>query len=247
MLSTPRFLFTSSLILMVAATGILFAPARCGAELLPPGDFNGISLDQWGLDYLQWSIATGLGGQTLPDTVNGARYLPPNFGGGNFTADLSITPDLGLIATPFVLFGEQYDDGTADDPNDPFIDTIFMDAMIRSTLDGVVVLEGTGSSLSDRMFGMTVFPAPIPYAMPIPRGDKDAIAAVFGGGITTIFANLSPGSHTIVNEFNSMYFGAASFTYNVTVVPEPAGLASAGMGVLCLAAFRRRMARRRTA
>ncbi len=216
-----RFIFS----LLVLTASLTFVPATCRAQLVPPGDFQGKSLDQWGLDYTQWAIKTGLGGQTLPNIVDGARFLPPNFGGGDFVASLTIQQGTPLVGSPFFVFGERYDDGSEDNPADPFIDTIFEETTIRTTYDGSVVLEGIANDLTDRKFGVTVFSAPIPYAVPQPRGPGlNSVAAIFGVGITTIFDMLPVGEHTIKNEFNSTVFGASSFTYNITVVPEPATL-----------------------
>jgi hypothetical protein len=182
-----------------------------------------------------------LGGQTLPDTVDGVRYLPPNFGGGDFVANVTVEPGTALVLSPFFVIGERYDNGTEDNPADPFIDTIFAETAIKTTFDGTVVLEGTGSELAERRFPVTVFAEPITYAEPQPRGDINAIATHFGTAITTIFDNLSTGEHTIKNEFDSTAFGKASFTYNISVVPEPAGSMIAGIGISGLMLLRRQV------
>ncbi|MGD9637204.1 MAG: hypothetical protein AB7G28_11780 [Pirellulales bacterium] len=228
-------------LLLAGTASLLLVPATGRAQLVPPGDYRGTSLDEWGLDYLEWALATGLGEQTLPDTVDGVRYLPPNFGGGDFVASLTIDKSTAVISEPFSVFGEKYDNGTEDNPADPFIDTIFDETTIKVTYDGSVVLEGIAGNLTDRLFGVTVFPDPIPYAEPQPRGPGlNSIAAIFGVGVVTIFDPLPIGAHTIKNEFNSSVFGAASYTYNITVVPEPGTLLLAGMMVLCSISCARR-------
>jgi hypothetical protein len=212
-------------------TASMLAPAIGRAQLLPPGDFQGKSLDEWTLDWSQWSIATGLGGQTLPDTVDGVKYLPPNFGGGDFVTSLTVSRDTPLLVSPFFVFGERYDNGTEDNPNDPIIDQIMDDAMIRTTFDGNVLLEGQASDFPERTFGVTVFAEPIPYAQPQPRGPGvNAVAAIFGIGIGTMYADLPLGEHTIRNVYNSPNFfgGPYSFTYNITVIPEPSTLVLLG-------------------
>ncbi|RIK72623.1 MAG: hypothetical protein DCC67_18990 [Planctomycetota bacterium] len=225
--------------LALAASQVL-AAATCTAQLLPPGDFQGKPLAQWGLDWAQWSIATGLGGAALPDTVGGVRYLPPNFGGGDFVANLTVPQGTALVVDPFFVFGERYDNGTEDNPADPFIDTILEQTTIKTTLDGNVVLEGAANAFPDRKFGVTVLPQPILYAEPQPRGPGlNSVAALFGVGVATIFAPLPLGEHTIRNEFNSSVFGASSFTYNITVVPEPASLIQFGVVLLGAMAARR--------
>lgn len=223
------------LVVFLALTTVqALVPTTARAELLPPGDFNGTPQTELGLDWVQWAVATGLGGQSLPDTIDGIRYLPANFGGGDFVTDLTIELGTPLIVSPFFVIGEQYDDGTADNPADPFIDTIFAETTIETTFDGSVILEGTTSDMLDRRFAVTVFSAPIPYADPQPRGSINAVSSIFGTGLVTIFDDLPVGEHTIRNEFNSTIFGAASYTYNVNVVPEPASVVTAGIGALAL-------------
>jgi len=238
---------------MLALTATLsFVPAACRAQLLPPGDFQGKSLAEWTLEWSEWSIATGLGGETLPDTVDGVRFLPPNFGGGDFVTDLTVPQGTALVVAPFFVFGERYDNGTEDNPNDPVIDMIFDDATIQVTYDGNVLLAGAASDFPERKYGVTVFSDPISYAEPQPRYEDppgtpvNAIAALFGVGIGTMYDNLPLGEHTIRNEYNSPNFfgGPYTFTYNVTVVPEPASLIPLAMGAVGLIA-RGRSSRRR--
>ena len=139
--------FSFSLLVLIAS--LMCVPATCSAELLPPGDFNGMSLNQWGLDYAEWSaplVSPGfiLPDPSRPDTVNGVRYLPVGPAEiKDFTANLTIEPGTALFASPFYFYGEQYDDGHSDDPADPLIQTILDEATVRVTLDGVVLLEGT--------------------------------------------------------------------------------------------------------
>ncbi len=222
---------------LVAAASVTLIPAESHAQLLPPGDFRGKSLDQWGLDYTQWAVAVGLGGQSLPDTFDGVRFLPADFedAGPTFSASLTIEQGTPLVASPFFVFGERYANGGADNPFDPVIGQILADATIRTTLNGTAVLEGVASAISDRLFGPTTFVAPIPYATPVNRGPgQDAVAAIFGLGLTTIFDGLPVGVHTLTNTYNSPnFFGSNSLTYTITVVPEPSalcGLAIAGVG-----------------
>lgn len=232
-------------LLLVLATSLISAPAICSAQLLPADDFNGKSLDEWGLDYTQWAIKTGLGEQTLPNTFDGVRYLPPNFPGREFVAELTIPLGTPLLGSPFFIFGERYDDGTEDNPADPIIDMIFDETTIRATLNGSVVLEGTASAFPDRKSDISIFSQAIPYAEPRPVAPGvNAIAGTFAaGGIWTIFDMLPLGNHTLKTEFNSSFFGEDSFTYNITVVPEPSSLLLVGAGAIGWTM----VARRRTA
>jgi hypothetical protein len=215
--------------LVVLSASLMLFPVSVKAQLLPPGDFRGKSLDEWGLDWAQWGVATGLGGQTLPDTVDGVRYLPPNFGGGDFVTDVTIREGTPIVVAPFFVSGERYDDGSEDNPADPILGTIFEETTFRSTFDGNVVLEGSASDFPERTSDVTVFSQPILYTTPQPRGPElNAVAAIFGKGLTTIFDGLPLGEHTLRNEFDSSFFGQASFTYNITVVPEPSTIVLLG-------------------
>jgi hypothetical protein len=239
---------------LVLAAVLMMVPAKCGAQLLPPGDFNGTSFQQWGLDYAEWATPLTSPGYVLPDpsrqdTVNGVRYLPvASIEVRDFTTSLSIEPGTALYGTPFFIYGEQYDDGHSDDPADPIIQTIFDGTTVRATLDGVVLLEGTASSLSARQFGPSYFPEPIPYTEPQQRGPDGsplgqglfAIASAWTQGIGTMYANLPRGEHTLRHEFNSEFFGGAfSSTYHISVVPEPP-IALVACSTIGLAALGRR-------
>jgi hypothetical protein len=216
--------------------------AGCNFALLPPGDFQGKPLAEWGFNYVEWAIKTGLGGQSLPDTVGNVRYLPADFGTGDFVTDLTIQQGTSLVRSPFFIFGERYDNGSEDNPNDPAINAILQDTTIKVSIDGSVVLEGLVSTFPDRTFGVTVFPQPIPYTQAQGRGPGvNSVAALFGLGITTIYDMLPVGQHTIRDEFNSPnFFGARSFTYQVNVLPEPGSLVLVGTNALGFVTFARR-------
>ncbi len=153
----------------------------------------------------------------IPDTVDGVRYLPPNLG-SNVVADLTIDQGTPLVFSPFFIFGEKYDNGTEDDPNDPSVDQIFQSATIQSTFDGAVVLAGQGSDFAERMSGTRIFSEPISYTQPQPRpGGINAVASTFEMGIGAIFDNLPLGEHTITNVYSSVLGGPFSATYNIRV------------------------------
>jgi hypothetical protein len=231
--------------LVVLAASLIFLPAKCSAQLLPPGDFNGKTFEQWFLDYGQWAVPLSSPEGVIPfdparpNTFNGVRFLPvvDAFANRDFTTNLTIPEGTAMIGSPFFIFGERYDDGHEDSPEDPLIATIFEQTTVRTTLDGTVVLDGTASSLSDRRFGPSRFPEPIAYTVPQQRGPDGsplgqglfATASAWTTGIGTMFTNLSVGEHTLRNEYNSEFFGGAySSTYHISVVPEPHSLVLLG-------------------
>jgi hypothetical protein len=239
-----RQLFFWLLALIASLTSI---PATCRAQLLPPGVYNGKSLEQWTLDWGEWAIKTDPGGQMLPDAVDGVRYGPPApTGVSEFVADWTIQRGTALAFSPFIAYGERYEDGSEDPVSAINEFMLFETATIQVTLNGNVVLEGHASHFPDRKTGVRVFPEPIAYAEPEDRGGINAVASIFEQGIGVMF-DLPLGEHTITNVLESEFFGGP-FTaiYNVTVVPEPTSLGSIGIGVLGLVG-RGRWRRRRAA
>jgi hypothetical protein len=251
----------SFVLLVLLAAAWMLVPATSSAQLLPPGDFNGKSFNQWGLDYAEWSAPLGSPDFIVPDpsrqdAVNGVRYLPVGpIGVREFVTNLTIDRGTALFGSPFYFYGERYDDGHSDDPADPLLQTILDGATLRATLDGVVLLEGTASSLAARHFGPSYFSEPIPYTTPQQRGPDGSpfgqglfsIASAWTQGIGTMYASLPRGEHTLRTEFNSEFFGGAfSNTYHISVVPEPATVVLAGCGSLGLSAIARRRRRHDT-
>lgn len=221
---------------------------ECSAQLVPAGSFRGRTLNEWGRSFVEWGIATGAGGQSLPNTLDGVRFLPPNFGSGDSVQNLTVALGTPLYLSPYFVVGEAYDNGTADDPADPIIPTLFTQTSIKTTYDGNMVFDGIVSSFADRKVDPYIFATPITYVPPQPRGGVNAISATFhAGGMAAIFDNLSLGDHTIRNEVDSQFFGKSSYTYHIKVVPEPSSMIL-GLGGLFLAlrpVLLRRRARRR--
>lgn len=235
----PRRLPSSAVIL---AAAWLLVPTTGLADLLPPESYNGKTLEQWTLDWGAWAIKTDVGGQTLPDTVDGVRYAPPIPTGLNeFVAELTVQHGTAVVFSPFIIYGEHYEDGSEDLVSAIEEFMLFETTMIDVKFDGNSVLKGMASAFPDRKTGVRYFADPVTYLVPQDRGGINAVAAVFEQGIGTMFVDLSVGEHTITNVSQSEFFGDFSATYNITVVPEPStasGMAIAGL--LVARRYRRR-------
>jgi hypothetical protein len=237
---------------------VAVAPVTAGQPMPANAKFRGKTLAEWSFLQNEWIIATGLGGETRPDTVGKTQFLPGPFGPGTHEFDVVTTPGTSLVSPPFFAFGELYDDGSFDDPNDPFlagiIDTVFNETQLDVTLDGKLVLSGTPAELGGYAYGFDdplFFDEPIFYAEPQNRGDKNAVAALWTTGVGAIYHPLSPGEHTLEVTQDGPIFGFFDITFNITVqkqaasvVPEPANLIAVGIGALGLVGRGRRRSSR---
>jgi hypothetical protein len=207
--------------LVVLAAAALATPFTLGqngqSALLPPNaNFRGQSFEEWNVLALEWEIATGLGGQDLPDTVKKVRFLPGNFAGDEF--DIQIEPGTAIACPVWPVFGELYDDGTQDDPSDPFIQFLYTVTTINSQLDGEVLLQGLASDLDSYSFGPVVLDEPIFYAEPQPRGPGlNSIAATFVFGTGSVYHPLPVGMHTLVIDVQNPFLGDYHTTYHISV------------------------------
>jgi hypothetical protein len=229
--------------MVIASVGLVaVAPVTAGQPMQANAKVRGKTLAEWSFLQNEWIIATGLGGQTLPDTVGKMQFLPGPFGPGVHEFDVVTTPGTSLVSPPFFAFGELYEDGTFDDPNDPFlagiIDIVFNETQLDVSLDGKQVLSGTPAELGGYAYGFDdplFFDEPIFYAEPQDRGSINAVAALWTTGVGAIYHPLSPGEHTLKVIQDSPIFGFFDITFNITVqkpgasvVPEPATLIQLG-------------------
>ena len=254
-LPCARVTFLAPWIVIATFSGIAVAPAAAAQPLPAQAKFGGKTLAEWSFLQNEWIIATGLGGQTLPDTVGRVQFLPGAFGPGFHEFNVVVPSGTSLVSPPFFAFGELYEDGSFDDPNDPFlagiIDTVFNETQFDVSLDGKLVLSGTPAELGEYAYGFDdplYFDEPIYYAEPQDRGGINAVAALWTTGVGAIYHPLSPGEHTLSVVQDGPIFGFSNSTFNISVrtpvasaVPEPASCVLLALsGSLLL--FRRRRA-----
>jgi len=214
----------SNLSLVMGVLLLAETAALSGKPGALPGQakFRGKSLVEWSVLASEWQVASGLGdASNLSDTVQGVRFLPPTIGGGEFEFNVTLEAGTALELSSFFVFGEQYDNGTEDDPADPIIPLIFETTSVETILDGRVVLEGITSDFEDLFFGPVPFDEPIAYSVPQPRGPGlNAVAATFVAGVGNVYPPLPVGKHTLENTIDSLFFGPTHVIYNITVVPH---------------------------
>jgi hypothetical protein len=213
----------SVLVVLVTFVAVSMAPARSSGQagqspLLPPdAHFQGRSMPEWNILASEFAIATGLTGQERPDTIGRVRFLP-YYGATEFSIELD--PGTAIAFPPFFVFGELYDDGTQDDPNDPFIDVLLETATVETRLNGRVLLQGVASELEAYAFGPVNFDQPIWYAEPQPRGPGlNAVAAMIVFGVGSVYRPLPVGEHTLEITVDSEFFGLIERTYHISVTP----------------------------
>jgi hypothetical protein len=189
--------------------------------LVPPNvNFRGLSLEEWNILALEWQIAELLGDPSgLSDTVRGVRFLPIS-DGAEAEFEVTLVEGTPFVSSPFAIWGELYDDGSQDSPDDPIISEFLETSDIETILNGEVVLQGTAADFTRRLFGPTFFDEPIPYNEPQPRGPGlNAVAALFAFGVGAVYQPLPVGEHTLEQTVDSDLFGVTRITYNITVVP----------------------------
>jgi len=210
---------------LVLATPLPPAPGQDGrpTPLLPSSaTYRGRRVADWCFLADQVNISNGLGGQDLPDSIDGVRILPGAFVPSSSEFDIDLGVQTGIVSTPWFVFGELYDDGTYDDPAAlaEFLEVIFETTYIDTRLDGRTLLQGQASDLAAYGYGPRYFDQPIDYTEPIERGeDLYAVAALWTMGIGSFYVPLSPGRHTLTYVVDSDFFGLFEYTYNITVGP----------------------------
>ncbi|QDV34266.1 hypothetical protein [Tautonia plasticadhaerens] len=213
----------SAVVMLLGFVAVAMAPTLSFGQggqspLLPPNaNFRGKSFTEWNVLALEWEIATSLGGQDLPGTVQKVRFMPFNFAGDEF--DIRVKPGTAIAHPVLPIYGELYDDGTQDDPDADY-SFLYEATFIDARLDGQVLFQGFASDYEPYSFGTVVLDGPIFYAEPQPRGPGlNAIAATFVFGTGAVFHPLPVGEHTLVIDVQGP-LGDYHTTYHITVSPK---------------------------
>jgi hypothetical protein len=219
-----RLVKQSAVVLLVALGAVALAPAFSSGQgsqspLLPPhAKFRGTSYDVRNAQWVSWNVAKGRGGQDLPDTVDKVRYLPGAFVPGTYTGEFTVEPGTALVFPSLWFNGEVYPDGSFDDPAEfgPIIRQVYETSYIEASFDGQIVLRGLGSDLPAYQFGIIEFDEPIGYEEP---SDSGGVAAIWCGGLGSIYGPPSVGTHTLHLVDDTLFFGRFEYTYQITVKP----------------------------
>ena len=204
--------------IVVSVVTLLSIVTTTTAQQPLPADaaLRGKTLPEWSQLHNEWAIATDLGGATLPNTVDGMRFLPFGFGGGDFEFDVSVAPGTGFVSAPWFAFGELYEDGSFDDPSDPFLigllEFIFENRTVDVWLDGDLVQSGTVAELINYTYGPAFFDTPIFYSAP-----GASVAALWSVGVGGVYHPMPAGEHTMVVFTDGPIFGPTMMTYHITV------------------------------
>jgi hypothetical protein len=208
-----------ALVVAALASGPHDARAQCGPLLPPNAHLNGKSFDEWNVLYTKWAVAIQLGGQTPSDTVDGVRFLPARTTPGTYEFDVTLKPGTPFVAPPYPVFGETYDNGTQDVPDEPTMDFLFDNADVRVVLDGKTLMDDTADELAKYQYGPVYFDRPIVYAAPQDRGGANSTSAIWTVGVAAVYHPLPVGRHTLVN-IASGPLGDYRTTYHITVSPH---------------------------
>jgi hypothetical protein len=223
---TRRTLPGLSSVLLVTAMSVVIAGDDAGPLVQPQSSFRGLSFDEWNVLWSERTIELNLAGASqVPETLKKVRFLPSVVTPGSFEFDVTIPPGTGFVTSPFFVYGERYDNpAVPDDTPQLIIDLqLFETAGIKVSLDGQVLLDGTGADLDRWHFGPTYFDPPIAYAEPQFRFNDEngnpvnAVDALFVEGIGTVYHPLPPGQHTLIQDLSSPFFGDFHYVYHINV------------------------------
>jgi len=226
----------STVLLLIGLVAVVSFPQQGHAQarlspLIPPQSHAfGMPVDQWNVLQVHWALEFQLAGHTDPDTnpntVGRVRFLPVDVLANQGVFHVTLKAGRAFALPPFVVYGEHYDNPSVpdDDPEDAgfaaFLEQIFADANISTTLDGRTLLQGYAAELESFMFGPSWFDAPIVYKEPLPRGENlNAIAALWAMGIGSVYRPLPVGEHELTYHVKTSFFGNFDNTYHIRVVP----------------------------
>jgi len=225
----------SAVTLLAVLLGLGFAspvfpqPSAPSPLVAPQSHAFGKSFEEWSVLQAEYAIAAGLGAGPAPsDTVGRVRLFPTEFFVTPRELHLTLSPGTPFVASPVFVFGERYEDPNVSD-DDPIeladlLEVVFATVKIQTVLDGQVLLDDTGTELAPFRFGPVFFDEPVVYAVPQPRGPGlNAIAALWGIGIGSVYRPLPVGEHTLVYDVRDLITSinpTFTLTYHITVSPH---------------------------
>jgi len=125
--------------------------------------------------------------------------------------DQTLEPGTAFAYPIRLAYGEVYEDGTEDDPDDPlWSPDAIMDVELLVTVDGETLIDSAEDDLEDWFFGPEYFDETIEYDEPTGYG---AVGAVWVQGLGFVHTPLSKGDHVV---HIVLYIPAWELTYDET-------------------------------
>ena len=199
---TNRYAIVVGLCLTLAVLGTAYAQSPGGSHAF------GKSLTEWMTLDNSWR----LGGEQsnpegkmvfLPDisseAADGGEWVyDEDSNTWTYAAEIDVALEPGQkFAMPLIYFyGEVYEDGTEDDPDDYDVEALLAAYDIQVSLDGDLILDTTDEDIGDSFYGPAYFDETIEFDEPNPY--SGGIGATWVAGYGFVHQPLSTGEHTLV-------------------------------------------------
>lgn len=194
-----RLICTSSLVILLSVGLTEIASADGPAP--PESHAFGRTLGGWMESYWTWILGGDQEGQVkkvvfmpLPAGEPISEDCPTVLVG---ELDVSLRPGDKFVLPMFAYVGETYLEDVEDDNPDDIPAELFTSADVVLKVDGKVVLDSSVDDLNAFYFDTIYFDEPIFFPEPEPRGDVNAIGAIWVKGIGFAYPPLSKGDHVM--------------------------------------------------
>jgi hypothetical protein len=190
------------------------AGGKCNQSpgVLPPHSHAyGKSLGDWMELYMVQLMERVHGTKTLPTKVGNVQFLPASYPAASSHADVTVKAGTALLWVPIVWVGEEYPDGSVDDPSVDWL----AGTIGEFTLDDRTIVP----DLEKYYVPIRWLENPVVYQDAM---DWGSIAAVYLEGYAFLIAPLPVGVHTFTSTVWVLWLSEdpifdASFT--ITVIP----------------------------